>query len=137
MAVYLASPMASTGNSDNYSVSKSKIERNLSIAKELREAGFDIFLPQDNQKRNGKETLKQQLKVIKNCEFLILILSDTRGAYLEAGYAKALGKKIYAIEVEETRKYSDWLESFFDYIAKDVQDLIKHLKNQEEKVLEK
>ncbi len=130
MAVYLASPMAFTGNSNSYSISESKTERNLNIAKNLRDAGFDIFLPQENQKRNGKETLEQQLGVIKNCEFLILILSDTRGAYLEAGYAKALGKKIYAVEVEETRKYSDWLESFFDYIAKDIQDLIKHLKSQ-------
>lgn len=130
MTVYLASPMASTVNSDSYSISNSKTERNLSIAKELREAGFDIFLPQENQKRNGKETLEEQLKAIKDCEFLILILSDTRGAYLEAGYAKAIGKKIYAIEVEETRKYSDWLESFFDYIAVDVQDLIKYLKSQ-------
>lgn len=130
MTVYLASPMASTNKLDGYAISESRTERNQSIAGELREAGFDIFLPQENQKRNGKETREEQLKVIKNCEFLILILSDTRGAYLEAGYAKALGKKIYAIEVEETRKYSDWLESFFDYIAKDVQDLIKHLESQ-------
>ena len=122
--------MASTDKSDNYSISKSKIERNLGIANELKDAGFDVFLPQENQKRTGRETLEQQLDVIKNCEFLVLILSDTRGAYLEAGYAKASGKKIYAIKVKETRKYSDWLESFFDYIAKDAQDLIKYLESQ-------
>ncbi len=124
MVVYLASPIASTKNINKWNESKEKLTRNKMITKKLKNAGFNVYLPQDNQKQAMKETLNEQLQVIRDCEFLVLVLSDTRGIYLEAGYAKALGKKVYAIEVEETRKYSDWLVVFFDYIAKDVDDLI-------------
>jgi len=133
MVVYFATPMASTGGESAgagtpHSFSESKIKRNAEMAEELRNAGFEVFLPQENQKRNGVETLAQQLNVIKNCEFLVILLSDTRGAYLEAGYAKALGKPVYAVKVKETRAYSDWMDAFFDYIASSARELIAYLK---------
>ena len=128
MVVYLASPIASTKKLNKWSESEEKLSRNEIIKNKLEKAGYAVYLPQANQKMSGAETLKEQLAVIKNCEFLVIVLSDTRGIYIEAGYAKALGKKVYALEVEETRKYSDWLIAFFDYIAKDINELIKFIK---------
>jgi len=127
--IYLASPIASTASKITWEESGEKLSRNEIIQKELEKLGLDVYLPQEHQKHTGAETLAEQLGIIQNCEFLILVLSDTRGTYLEAGYAKALGKKVYALEVEETRKYSDWLVAFCDYIAKDINDLINYLRD--------
>lgn len=127
MVIYLASPIASTEKIDSWSESKEKLPRNKVIRKKLEDAGFEVYLPQDNQKGTGAETLKEQLNVIERGQFLVTVLSDIRGIYLEAGYAKAWGKKIFALEVEETRKYSDWLVAFFDYIAKDIDELVNHI----------
>lgn len=127
--IYLASPIAQTKQKDSWNESEEKISRNEIICNKLKKIGLDVYLPQINQKKNGVETLAEQLEVIRNCDFLVLVLSDTRGIYIEAGYAKALGKKVYALEVEETRKYSDWLIAFCDYIAKDIDELINYLKN--------
>lgn len=131
MKIYLASPIAQTKEKDSWSESGNKLSRNEIISQKLKEIGLDVYLPQINQKKTGAETLAEQLKVIKNCDFLVLVLSDTRGIYIEAGYAKALGKKVYALEVEETRKYSNWLIAFCDYIAKDINDLVNYLKIKE------
>jgi nucleoside 2-deoxyribosyltransferase len=129
MLIYLASPIASTKSKENWSESGSKLSRNEIISKRLEHIGLDVYLPQINQRKTGEETLNEQLEIIKKCAFLVLVLSDTRGIYIEAGYAKALGKKVIAIEVEETRKYSDWLSAFCDYIAKDLDELINYIKN--------
>lgn len=127
--IYLASPIAQTKEKDSWKESDEKLSRNEIICNKLKDIGLEVYLPQINQKRTGAETLAEQLKVISKCDFLVLVLSDTRGIYIEAGYAKALGKKIYALEVEETRKYSDWLVAFCDYVAKDVDDLASYLEN--------
>lgn len=127
--IYLASPIAQTEQKDSWNESQEKLSRNEIICNKLKEIGLDLYLPQINQKKTGAETLAEQLEVIRNCDFLVLVLSDTRGICLEAGYAKALGKRIYALKVEETRKYSDWLVAFCDYIAKDINDLANYLKN--------
>ena len=129
MVVYLASPIASTKFKERWFSSDFKLSRNEQIALALKEVGIDVYLPQLNQKRTMRETWEEQKRAISNSDFLILVLSDTRGAYIEAGFAKALGKKIYALEVEETRKYSDWLNAVCDYIAKDLNDLVRFLKN--------
>lgn len=131
MKAYLASPIAQTEEKDSWSESKEKLSRNEIICNKLKEIGLDVYLPQINQKRSGSETLVEELEVIRNCDFLVLVLSDTRGIYIEAGYAKALGKKVYALEVKETRKYSDWLTAFCDYIAKDIDDLVNYLKTKQ------
>lgn len=129
MSVYLASPIASTKTKESWSKSDSKLSRNEIISKRLKKIGLNVYLPQINQRKTGEVTLNEQLGVIKKCDFLILVLSDTRGIYIEAGYAKALGKKVIALEVEETRKYSDWLSAFCDFIAKDLDELEDYLKN--------
>lgn len=128
MVVYLASPIASTKSKDDWSSSDSKLSRNEEIALALKDIGLDVYLPQSHQDMSMKYVWEEQKKVIRDCEFLVLVLSDTRGIYIEAGFAKALGKKVYALEVEETRKYSDWMNAVCDYIAKDVDDLVAFLK---------
>lgn len=128
MVVYLASPIASTKSKEDWSSSDSKLSRNEKISQALIELGLDIHLPQDNQRPTMEETWQEQMRIIRECEFLVLVLSDTRGIYIEAGFAKALGKKVYALEVEETRKYSAWLDAVCDYIAKDLDDLVYFLK---------
>ena len=125
--IYLATPMASTKSKKKNSFLKEKLDRNQKIVSELRKNGFEVYLPQEQKYSSGKQALKEQLKVIRGCECLVIVLSDTRGAYLETGFAKALGKKVYALKVEETRKLSDWLESFFDFVAEDVEELVKKL----------
>jgi len=127
--IYLASPMKSTADIKKNVDCPQKFKRNAEIADKLKSAGLDIFLPQENQAATDEETLKKELEVIRQSEFMIILLSDTRGIYLEAGYAKALGKKIYAIKLPESRELSGWGKCWYDYIAEDVDDLINYLKH--------
>ena len=121
--------MASTKVKNSWSHSIDKFASNRKIADALINSGLDIFLPQENQYPSMQETLDKELEVIHNSDFIIILLSDTRGIYLEAGYAKGIGKKVYAIMLPETRKMSEWGYCWFDYVAEDVNDLIMHLKN--------
>ena len=127
--IYLASPMASTKDKKSFSYSQNKFKRNKQIANKLKKAGFDIFLPQENQLTTPEESFKNELEIINKSEFIIALLSNTRGVYLEVGYAKGIGKKIYAIELSENRKMSPWSKCWYDYIAKDVTELIAYLKD--------
>jgi len=106
-----------------------KLDRNEQLAKLLEEAGLEIFLPyrDADQSLSGKDLLEKELEVIRRSEGIIVALSNTRGVYLEAGYAKALDKRMIGLIVEETRELSDWGKAFFEYIAKDPQDLINYL----------
>ena len=126
--IYLASPMAPTKNKDSWSISEKKFLHNKKITEKLKKAGFDIFLPQENQLTTAAETVKKELEIIDKSEFLIILLSDTRGIYLEAGYAKGIGKKVYAIKLPETREMSEWGYCWYDYVAENVDDLINYLK---------
>jgi len=128
--IYLASPMASTQNREQYKYSESRMKRNQDIALFLRKQGFEVFLPQENQKETGLKTLEVELAFIKECDCLVAVLSETRGVYLEAGYAKGVGKKTFGLEVEETRKYSDWTTAFFEGIAKNKEELVGFIKAQ-------
>lgn len=127
---YFATPHAKTKIKD-YKLDSDKLDRNDYLAKLLEKNGFKIFLPMRdaNQTLSGKEILDLELDVIKNSEGIIVVLSDTRGIYMEAGYAKAIGKKIIGLEVSETKRYGDWMKAFFDYIAKDENDLLNYLKS--------
>ena len=127
---YLATPHAKTGIKKN-ELDADKLGRNEKLAELLETNGFEIFLPyrDADQSLSGKEQLEKELEVIRNCEGIITVLSDTRGIYLETGYAKALGKKVIGLKVEETREMSEWGYAFFDYVASDTDGLIKYLKN--------
>ena len=127
---YLATPHAKTGIKKN-ELDANKLDRNEKLAELLETNGFEIFLPyrDADHSLSGKEQLEKELEVIRNCEGIITVLSDTRGIYLETGYAKALGKKVIGLKVEETREMSEWGYAFFDYVASDTDELIKYLKN--------
>ncbi|MCD4762010.1 nucleoside 2-deoxyribosyltransferase [bacterium] len=126
--IYLASPMGSTKSFDVHAYSEKKWERNCEIYNKLKDTGYNIFIPQNNQKNNARDTLEHELEQIKNCEFMIILLSDTRGIYLEAGYAYALKKKIYAVKLKETRALSKWIYEWFEYVANDIDELINYIK---------
>ncbi len=127
---YFATPHVNTSVKNN-EIDLQKLARNEKLCKSLEEVGINIFLPyrDADQSLSGKDLLDKELEIIKNSKGVIVALSDTRGIYLEAGYAKALGKKVIGLKVEETREFSDWGKAFFDYIAKDTEDLINYFKN--------
>lgn len=126
---YFATPHVNTNVKEN-TLDFEKLARNEKLCKQLEEVGLKIFLPyrDADQTLAGKDLLEKELEVIRNCDGMIVALSNTRGIYMEAGYAKALNKKIVGLKVEETRDFSDWGKAFFDYIAKDADDLIKYFK---------
>ena len=111
---------------------KNKLNRNLEITKSLEDAGIKIFLPHRDIDLSQpiKDVLAQELDAIEKSDGIIVILSDTRGAYIEAGYAKAHGKKIYGLKVEETREFSKWGYEFFDKIVPNTDELVKVMKNE-------
>jgi nucleoside 2-deoxyribosyltransferase len=125
---YLATPYAKTGIK-SYQLDHGKLNRNKEIAQTLEKLGIQIFLPQRDvdQTLPGKKILNKELSVIRSCEGVIIVLSDTRGIYLEAGYAKALGKKVIALKVAETREMSDWGYAFFDFVAQSEEELTEYL----------
>lgn len=126
---YFATPHVNTNVKEN-TLDFEKLERNEKLCKALEENGIKVFLPyrDADQSLTGKDLLEKELEVIRNCDGMIVALSDTRGIYMEAGYAKALGKKIVGLKVEETRDFSDWGKAFFDYIAENTEDLVKYFK---------
>lgn len=126
---YFATPHAKTGIKNN-ELDADKLNRNERLAELLEANGFKVFLPyrDADQSLSGKEQLEKELEVIRNCEGIITVLSDTRGIYLETGYAKALGKKVIGLKVEETREMSEWGYAFFDYVASNANELIEYLK---------
>ena len=126
---YFATPHAKT-SIQNYELDSEKLDRNNYFTKLLEKNGFKIFLPMRDadQSLSGERLLDLELDVIKNSEGIIVVLSDTRGIYMEAGYAKALGKKVIGLKVSETREFSDWGKAFFDFIASDEKELLEYLK---------
>ncbi len=126
---YLATPMfrADIKHSEK---DEKKLKRNLGIAKALEENGIKVFLPQRdvNQKQPAREILRQELEAIKKCKGVVVVLSDTRGIYMEAGYAKAFGKKLIGLRVEETREFSPWGYEFFDHIVSSAEEAARVIK---------
>jgi nucleoside 2-deoxyribosyltransferase len=125
---YFATPHAKT-NTQTYELDSEKLDRNSYYTKILENNGFKIFLPirDADQSLSGKKLLEKELEVIKESDGIIAVLSDTRGVYMEIGYAKAFNKKIIGLKVSETRDFSDWGKAFFDYIASDEKDLLNYL----------
>lgn len=126
---YLACPMYRT-DVKHSEKDQNKLKRNLTITKSLEDNGIKIFLPHRNIDLSQpiKDVLAQELEAIEKSDGIIVVLSDTRGAYIEAGYAKAYGKKILGLKVKETRELSKWGHAFFDYVADDLDGLVSHIK---------
>lgn len=118
---YLTSPM------DN------EASRNERIARKLEKAGIKVHLPQrdTDQKQPPKRIFAANIKAIEDSAGVIVILSETRGIYLEAGYAKALGKKLIGLKTGETRPLGNIVRNFFDYIVDSADELIVLLQGME------
>src|SRR3989344_5196454 len=129
---FLASPLYRT---DIKGIEKdaAKLRRNEMIAEKLEQAGIELILPQRDvdQTQPKRQIWEQELDLIRKCDGMIVILSDTRGLYLESGFAKALGKKAFGLKVEETRPVpsESWTAQWFDFIAEDVDTLVVYLKS--------
>ena len=66
-----------------------------------------------------KETLTADPAVLSEIEYTFFKKKVKNADIVEDGYA---------LEVEETRKYSDWMNAVCDYIAKDLDELVNYLK---------
>ncbi|QQG46055.1 MAG: nucleoside 2-deoxyribosyltransferase [Candidatus Niyogibacteria bacterium] len=129
---FLASPLYRT---DIKGVEKdaAKMRRNEIIAETLEQAGIKLILPQRDvdQAQPKRKIWEQELELIRKCDGMIVILSDTRGLYLETGFANALGKKAFGLKVEETRPVplDGWTAQWFDFLTDDVEKLIEYIKS--------
>lgn len=137
---YLASPMINPyiREGDEVVYSEEFLNRNEKIAKKLEKYGIQIYLPQRNTKQNQapRRIFAENLAAIKKCSAVIVILSDTRGIYLEAGYAKGISKKIIGLKVDETRPLGIMVRNFFDYIVESIDELVVLLNSVEKEMNE-
>ena len=120
---YIASPMSHKDH-DYY------MQRGLRIAQKLEQAGVKVYFPQrdTNQKQVSKKVLESNMNAIKKSKAVIIILSNSRGIYLEAGFAKAHKKPVIGLRVAETNEMGPIMRNFMDYFVNDVDDLTKLLK---------
>ena len=137
---YLASPMVNPyireGNEVVYS--EEFFSRNGKIAKKLEKAGIQVYLPQRDtlQSQTPRRIFAENLSAIRKCRAVIVMLSDTRGIYMEAGYAKGIGKKIIGLKVDETKPLGIMVRNFFDYIVESIDELIVLLNSVEKEASE-
>jgi len=78
-----------------------------------------------------KKILAKNREALEASTAIIVVLSDSRGIYLEAGYAKGLGKKVIGLKVEETRSLGLISRNFFDYVVDNIDELSILLKDLE------
>ncbi|MBI3190618.1 nucleoside 2-deoxyribosyltransferase [archaeon] len=102
------------------------LKRNEKIAKILESKDREVYLPQrdTNQSQTPRKIFTDNMEAIKKSDGVIVILSDTRGIYLETGYAKAHGKKIIGLQVEETRALGAMVRNFLDHVVSNVDELV-------------
>ncbi|MFC2142966.1 nucleoside 2-deoxyribosyltransferase [Candidatus Aenigmatarchaeota archaeon] len=107
------------------------LRRNERIAKKLEDDGIVIYLPQrdTDQTMPPKQIFLQNIKAIQKSEGLIIVLSDSRGIYMEAGFARALDKKIVGLKVDETQTIGRMVRNFLDNIVDSTDELVLLLKN--------
>ncbi len=123
---YLASPMTNPIMKDKEQDSEFYSKRNEKLVNKLEKAGIRLYFPQrgTDQELAPKKILAKNMGALKNSDAVIVILSDSRGVYLEAGFAKGLGKKVIGLKVEETRNLGLISRNFFDYAVESIDELI-------------
>lgn len=126
MKIYLATPMADT-SSKEWRASEEKLKSNEFLKNTLEKAGHSVVLPQEFSNLSAEEIFIAEIEAIKNADALVAVLSDTRGVYCETGFAYALNKPIYALEVEGMRPVSDWGRNWFVSVSKSVEELLRSL----------
>jgi nucleoside 2-deoxyribosyltransferase len=99
--------------------------RNEKLVSKLEKLGFKIYLPQrdTNQGYSARRIFMLNMSALKRSDAVIVVLSNTRGVYLETGYAKALGKTLIGFMVEETKELGPITRNFFNHIVNDVDGL--------------
>ncbi len=132
---YISGPMTTRQLTGNESQKDFYIIRNEKIAKKLEKAGIKIYLPQrdTNQSLTPRKIFDTNIRAVKKSDGVIVLLSETRGIYLEAGYAKAMRKTILGLQVDETRALGTIVRNFFDTVVNNTDDLIILLKKLEKK----
>jgi len=121
-----------------YEVKENKLEFsqrlldfNKLIYQKIEKEGIHLIVPQRdiNQKRPGNEIREEEFGIIrgKDCNGLIMILGHTPGIWAEAGYAKAFDKKNYGLKLKNSWNL-DWLNSLFDFVSEDIDELIMEVK---------
>ncbi len=130
---YMASPMTNPTMKDREMDSEFYARRNEKIVRKLEKAGVKLYIPQrdTNQALSPKKILAKNMEALKASDAIIVILSDSRGIYLEAGFAKGMGKKVIGLRVEETRSLGLISRNFFDYVVDTPDELAVLLKNME------
>jgi len=107
--------------------------RNHKLVKKLEKTGVKLYFPErdTNQSLSPKKILAKNREALEASTAIIVVLSDSRGIYLEAGYAKGLGKKVIGLKVEETRSLGLISRNFFDYVVDNIDELSILLKDLE------
>ena len=120
---YFASPM-NAKHMDYY------MQRGLRIVQKMEEAGIKVYFPQrdTNQSMNPKKIHEANIAAIRKSQAFIIILSNSRGIYLEAGYAKGQKKPIIGLRVGETSEMGPITRNFLDYFVNSQEELIAMLK---------
>ena len=126
MNIYLATPMADTSTNE-WKLSDEKLDANVTLKKLLEDADHEVFLPQECDQSDLAATFKRELEEIEKADALVAVLSDTRGVYCEIGYAYALGKPIYGLEVPGMRAMSEWGNYWFVSVSKTPEELVRSL----------
>ena len=69
-------------------------------------------------------------EAVRESDLIITVNVDTRGLWAETGYAYALGKRIWILEVEESRKLKpdDLGSTMAEKIFDDLDELVNALK---------
>lgn len=100
MQIYLAAPLFCVAERDF----------NRKVARRLREAGFDVWLPQESQL--VKEGTLEEKKLIyeadiialKKCDVVVAVLDGVdvdSGVAFEVGFAVALGKPVVGLKTDQ------------------------------------
>lgn len=99
MEIYLAAPLFSEAERDF----------NEKVARKLREAGFDVWLPQESL-FIGEGTLEEKkliyeadITALKKCDVVVAVLDGVdvdSGVAFEIGFAAALGKPVMGLKTD-------------------------------------
>ncbi len=84
-----------------------------------------------DQNKSGEWLREKEFQLIKDSLGIIVILGSTPGIYMEAGYARGMGKKLYGIRTANFKrlppKVQQWLESTFNAVFDSPEKLVKSL----------
>jgi len=131
--VYLAAPL----------FSESERVYNLSVAGQLRNNFFDVYLPQeasdDSDTRNKEEQVRifsENLKALENADIIVAIIDGAdadSGTAWEMGYAKAFGKKVIAMRTDFRRAGQEELVNLMleqsSLVVRSKEELVQRLKS--------